>query len=141
MHLQSLKLLCPTVWEEMHLQENTFLDLGVKATQNIAQYPLHHVTYAPAKFEVDISNGLGRDSFIRNMTHGCMHTHRHTQTDGLIKWTDVAECSKYRKKKKDTQLSFVYHPNRNEMRRMVHNHITCKCILIIMSSDGYHEYN
>ena len=38
----------------MHLQENTFFDLWVKVTQNIAQYPLHHVTYAPAQFEVDI---------------------------------------------------------------------------------------
>ena len=40
------------------------LDLGV--TQNIAQYPLHHVTYAPAKFEVTMSNGLGEDKFKRN---------------------------------------------------------------------------
>ena len=31
--------------------------LGVKVTQNVAQYPLHHVTYAPAKFEVAMSNG------------------------------------------------------------------------------------
>ena len=38
----------------MHLQENTLYDLnlGVKVTQNVAQYSLHHVTYAPAKFEV-----------------------------------------------------------------------------------------
>ena len=28
------------------------IDLGVKVTWNIAQYPLHHVTYVPAKFEV-----------------------------------------------------------------------------------------
>ena len=49
--LQSLKLLRPTVKEEMHLQE-----IWVKATQNIAQYPLRHVTYAPAKFEVAMSN-------------------------------------------------------------------------------------
>ena len=27
MHLQSLKLLCLTVYEEMHLQENTLFDL------------------------------------------------------------------------------------------------------------------
>ena len=42
------------VKEEMHLQENTLFDLdfGAKVTQNVAQYPLHHVTYAPAKFEV-----------------------------------------------------------------------------------------
>ena len=32
--------------EEMHFNENTLfdLDLGVKVTQDIAQYPLHHVT-------------------------------------------------------------------------------------------------
>ena len=33
------------------------LYLGFKVTQNAAQYPLHHVTYAPAKFEVATSNG------------------------------------------------------------------------------------
>ena len=32
--------------------------LEVKVTQNIAQYPLHHVIYAPAKFEVAIPNSL-----------------------------------------------------------------------------------
>ena len=32
-----------------------YLYLGVKVTQNVAQYPLHHVTYAPAKFEVVMS--------------------------------------------------------------------------------------
>ena len=38
----------------MHLQENTLfdLDLGTKVTQNVAQYPQHHVTYAPSKFDV-----------------------------------------------------------------------------------------
>ena len=46
--------------KEMHLQENTFFDLdpkGVKVTQNFGQYPLHHVTYAPAKFGVATSHG------------------------------------------------------------------------------------
>ena len=33
------------------------LYIGVKVTQNVAQYPLHQVTYAPAKFEVAMSNG------------------------------------------------------------------------------------
>ena len=41
------------------------LDLRVKVTQNIAQYLLHHVTYAPAKFEVAMSNSLGGDKFTR----------------------------------------------------------------------------
>ena len=52
------------------LQENTFfnLDLGVKVTRNIAQYLLHHVTYTPAKFEVDRSNSLGEDTITRNLT-------------------------------------------------------------------------
>ena len=38
-----------------------FTDYGiwVKVTQNVAQYPLHHVTYAPINFEVAMSNGLG----------------------------------------------------------------------------------
>ena len=30
--LQSLKWLCPTVSEEMHLQENTLFDFGIKVT-------------------------------------------------------------------------------------------------------------
>ena len=44
------------------------LDHGV--TQNIAQFPLHHVTYAPSKFEVAISNGLGGDEFKENTLFG-----------------------------------------------------------------------
>ena len=38
MHLQRLKLLRTTVNEQMHLQENTVidLDLGIKATQDVA---------------------------------------------------------------------------------------------------------
>ena len=30
---------------------------GVKVTQNVAQYPQLHVTYAPAKFDVATSYG------------------------------------------------------------------------------------
>ena len=52
--------------KEMRLQENTLLTFGVdpkvkgvKVTQNVAQYPLHHVTYAPTKFDVATSKGLG----------------------------------------------------------------------------------
>ena len=66
MHLQSLKLLPLTVWETMHLQENTLF------TRNVAQYPLHHVTYAAIKFEVATSNILGGDTFTRNMTDRLM---------------------------------------------------------------------
>ena len=76
MHRQNLKLLLRKVYEEMHLQEITFfdLDLGVKVTRKVTQYPLHHVIYAPTKFEVAMSNGLGEDTITRNVTDG--------QTDG-----------------------------------------------------------
>ena len=43
-------------------------DLDVKITHNVAQYPLHHVTYSATKFEVATSNGLGGDTFTRNVT-------------------------------------------------------------------------
>ena len=51
----------------MHLQENTLygLDLVVKVTQNVVQYPLNYMTYAPAKFEVATSNSLGENVFTR----------------------------------------------------------------------------
>ena len=67
MHLPNLKLLRPTVWEKMDLQESKLydLDLGVKVTQNVAQYHPHHVTYAPVNFEVAMSNGSGQESFTR----------------------------------------------------------------------------
>ena len=51
----------------MHLQANTLfdLDIGVKVTQNITQYPLHHVSYSDTKFEAATSNGLGGDVFTK----------------------------------------------------------------------------
>ena len=53
----------------MHLQKNQYLsfdlDFGVKVTQNVAQYPLHYVTYSATKFEVAMSNRLGGDTFTR----------------------------------------------------------------------------
>ena len=42
-----------------------YLDLGVKVTQNVAQCPLHHVTFSGTKFEVARSKGLGGDAFTR----------------------------------------------------------------------------
>ena len=49
----------------MYVQENTLFDLEprVKVTGNVAQYPLHHVTYAPVKFEVNTT--IGEDEFSR----------------------------------------------------------------------------
>ena len=50
----------------MHLQKNTVfdIDLGVKVTRDVAQYPLHHVTYAPTKFEVATSRRWEVSRFI-----------------------------------------------------------------------------
>ena len=63
MYLQSLKSLRQMV-KELHLQENTLFDLdikvnvkGVKGTRNAAQYHRHHMTYAPAKFDVATPHG------------------------------------------------------------------------------------
>ena len=40
----------------MHLKKIHYLtfdlDLGVKIIQNVAQYPLHHVTYSGLKFKL-----------------------------------------------------------------------------------------
>ena len=65
MHQQSFMLLHFMVKEKMHLQENTFLDLGAKVTQNVAQCSLHYLTYALTEFKVTTSKGLGRDVFTR----------------------------------------------------------------------------
>ena len=55
----------------MHLQENTLndLDLVVKVTQNVVQYPPNHMNYAPAKFEVATSNSLVEDGFTKKVNY------------------------------------------------------------------------
>ena len=82
MHRQNLKLLLPKVYEEMHLQENTLFDLGVKVTQNGTQYPLHHVISASTKFEVATSNGLGEDTITRNVMDGWTDRQTEGRTHG-----------------------------------------------------------
>ena len=47
----------------MHLQESTLL--LQESSLNVAQCPLHHVTYAPTEFEVTTSKALGEE-FTRN---------------------------------------------------------------------------
>ena len=64
-----MKLPRLTVKEEIHLQENTFLDLWDKVKRNAVQFPLHHVTYSALKFEVATSNSLGGNTFTRNVTN------------------------------------------------------------------------
>ena len=67
MHQKSLMMLHLMVKEKMHLQENTLFnfDIGVKVKRNVAQCPLHHVTYAPTEFEVTTSKALRGDAFTR----------------------------------------------------------------------------
>ena len=52
----------------MHLQQKYYLtfdtDMGIQIKQNSAQYPLHHITYAPEKFEAATSSSL-EDAFTR----------------------------------------------------------------------------
>ena len=44
----------------MHLHENALFDLvlGVKVTQDVAQYSLHHVNYSDTKLEAATFNGF-----------------------------------------------------------------------------------
>ena len=69
MQPQSLKPLRQTItgfrrciYKEIHYL--TF-DLGIMITWNVAKYPLHHLTYAAAKFEAATSNDLGGDAYTR----------------------------------------------------------------------------
>ena len=49
-------------YKKMH---HLTLDLGVKIIGNAVQYPLHHMTYAPFKFEGGMLNRLGGDAITR----------------------------------------------------------------------------
>ena len=55
-------------------------------TWNVAQYPLHHVSYLGTKFEVATSNGLG-DTVTRNMMDTRTDVHTDGQTDQL--WYEI----------------------------------------------------
>ena len=67
-HLQSLKLLTSNslggdAFIRKYIISLLTLTLGQGQTRKVAQYPLHHMTYAPAKFEAGMSNGLGGNAF------------------------------------------------------------------------------
>ena len=53
-------MICPRVKEKEYLQEYTFFTFDLDL---FAQYPLYHVTYAPAKFEIVTFN----DAFTKNV--------------------------------------------------------------------------
>ena len=68
MHLQSLK--CFFQWfRRICIYKKIYnLTFGVKVTQNITQYPLHHVIFVAAKFKVALTNCLGEDTITRKVT-------------------------------------------------------------------------
>ena len=57
LHLQKICCYVQGFRRRIYKKTQLTFDLGVKVTQSIAQYPLHHVIYTPAKFEVAMSNG------------------------------------------------------------------------------------
>ena len=59
-HIPRLRSRC--IYKKKHYLTLTF---WVKVTRNVAQYPLHHVTYAHTEFEITTSKGLGRVVFKR----------------------------------------------------------------------------
>ena len=48
------------------------IDIGLRfnVTRNVAQCPLHHVTYANEKFEIATPNGLGEDTMFYKKREG-----------------------------------------------------------------------
>ena len=93
MQRQNLKLLLPKHYEEMHIKKIHYLtfdlDLGVKVTRNVTQYPLHHVIYAPTKFQVATSNCLGEDTITRNVTDGRTDRQTHGRTVDRPTWYEI----------------------------------------------------
>ena len=73
----------------MHLQEITLFDLD-----HVAQYPLHHATYAPVKFEV----ATGEDAFtvkpvLSNRTKEDQKQISKTDAS-LMQVNSITECSR-----------------------------------------------
>ena len=75
----------------MNFQEKTLFDLDfkVKVTQHFAQFPLHYVSYAPAKIAVASSKSLGGDAFTRNVMDGLMNAHTDGYTDDGPTWLGI----------------------------------------------------
>ena len=59
-HIPPSRLRRRCIYKKIH-----YLTFWVKVTRNVAQCPLHHVTYAQSEFEVTTSKGLGREVFKR----------------------------------------------------------------------------
>ena len=55
-----------------HSLTNTSVDLDVEGHAKCNRFPLHHVTYILAKFEVATFNGLREDTITKNVMDGGM---------------------------------------------------------------------
>ena len=73
------------------------LDLGVKVTQNVTQYPLHHVIYASTKFEVATSNCLGEDTITSCVMDGRTDGRTHGGTTDRL-WYEIKVPNFFNKK-------------------------------------------
>ena len=81
------------IFKKMHCLTFDY-DFGVKITRNVAQCPLHLVTYELAKVEVATCKCFGGDAFRRNVTESCTHKCTDARIDGQIdeRWTNF--CTK-----------------------------------------------
>ena len=82
-----MKLQCPTflggdAFTRKYIISLLTLALGQGQTRNAAQYHLHHITYASAKFEAAMANGLGGNALFdidlrvgvtQNVSHCPLH--------------------------------------------------------------------
>ena len=96
------------------------LELGVKVTQNITQYPQHHVTYAQAKFEVATFKSLWEDAFTRKyiiwpltLTLG-LRSHIMSPSTLYIMWSMHLQSLKLLRPtvKEEIQLQEMWHTDR-----------------------------
>ena len=53
--------------------------IGVKVKQNIALYPLHHITYVPAKFQAAMST-VKEEMHLQEDTYDVAHYPQHHMT-------------------------------------------------------------
>ena len=75
------------IQEEMHLHENNLFAIFSWPRNVVAQYPLHHVTYAATKFKAAAADGLGEDTITWNRTHEYARTRMDRRMD-RFRWTN-----------------------------------------------------
>ena len=92
------------LWVDAFTREYSIdLDFRLKVTWDVAQYPLYHVTCAPANFEVGTSNGLEEDAFTRKYIIWprsqemlpsilCITWRMHLQSLKLLRPTVMSRC-------------------------------------------------